>query len=212
MNKIIPFFNDLTEKEKEILKSEVFVHCYRKGQIISTADDKCTGLLFVVKGRMRLYITSDKGAQITVYRVEDKEVCVFSAACLIKNLSIEANIEFEQDTEVLLIPKNSYQKIENNPKVKAFTIDLLSERLSDVMWIFTEFVFSNTSQRLADNLLQRLAGSKNTIKVTHEELANDLGTAREVVTRILRHFQKDKIIRIERGKIEVINIEKLMKI
>ena len=210
----LPCWDKLSENEQQMILSSSFIQHMKKGTLTHHNSGQCSGIEVIKEGRVRVFITSPNGNEITLYRLLTGDTCILSAACMIKSLSLDINMEFEEETDVIIIPKTVFKKIsDENPSCAQFTLGLVSEKFSDVMWLFNQYVFSNMAQRLASSLLEHMSleGSE-TLNITHEILAKDLGTAREVVTRLLKQFQTDGIVKLSRGKIEITDLKKLRKI
>ena len=212
--KSLAFWDKLSDDEKKEILSSTLPQHNNKGSIIHHSNSECSGVEIVKSGLVRVFITSPNGGEITLYRLLPDDVCILSAACMIKNLNLEINMEFEEESDIFIIPKSIFKKIsDENPYVKEYTLNLVSEKFSEVMWLFNQYVFSNMAKRLADSLLNHASlADSNQLSVTHEILAKDLGTAREVVTRLLKQFQTDGIVRLSRGKIEILSTKKLMEV
>ena len=124
------------------------------------------------------------------------------------------DMEMETDCELYTIPKCVYRKLyDESGIVKDYTMEMISEKFSDIMWLFNQFVFSNVASRIASALLDhKVMERSDSLAITHEALARDAGTAREVVTRILKQFQADGLVKLTRGKVEILNEAGLRKI
>ena len=168
----------------------------------------------VKEGQVRVYITSPSGGEITLYRLVEGDVSILSASCMIKGMDISLDMMMESDTVLYTIPKEIYKKLnDTNTAVKDYTMEMVSERFSDVMWLFNQYVFSNAASRLAGAILEHMAlAGEEKFSVTHDVLARDMGTAREVVTRLLKQFQTEGYVRLSRGYIEVLDAKALKKI
>jgi CRP/FNR family transcriptional regulator len=214
LEKTLDFWDDLLKEEKEELIKKLLIIKYKKGETIYHSKDKCTGVYIFYKGRARVFMSSNNGGEITLFRLYNGDISILSASCMFNNLDFETNMEFEEDTEIYVIPKGTMKKIsDQNSKVKEFILEAVSEKFSNVMWIFNQYVFSNMARRLATSLYEyRNIFNSDTLKITHNSIAKDLGTAREVVTRLLKQFQIDGIITMSRGEIKILNLEKLMKL
>ena len=210
----ISFWNKLTESEQKDLASYSYVMKYPKGKSIYRSNSECLGLVLVEEGQLRAYITSNDGKEITLYRLLSLDMCILSASCMIKNLNFDINIEVEKDCKVYIIPSSFFNNLnEKNLLVKNFTLELVSARFSEVMWVFDQYVFGSAAKRLANFLINQsnLEGT-NTLNFTHEFIANDLGTAREVITRLLKHFSTDGLVTLNRGNITIENRDELEKL
>ena len=208
-----PFWDSLSEEEKkEMLGSVTKTDCPKK-TALHFGGGECAGVQIVGKGRVRVFITSPGGGDITLFRLLDGDVSILSAACMLNGMDVELDMEMETDCVIYTIPKKVYRKLyDENSAVKDYTMEMISEKFSDIMWLFNQFVFSNVASRIAGALLEHrgITGSDE-LKVTHETLAKDAGTAREVVTRILKQFQTDGLVRLTRGKVEILDARRLAK-
>ncbi len=214
LKETLPFWPDLKKEEQELLVEKVSENFLAKGTRLHYGGKQCAGVQIIKQGQARVYITSPSGGEITLFRLVDGDVSILSAACMMRGLDIELDMEIESDSLICTIPKQVYKKIsEDNVKVKDYTMELLSEKFSDIMWLFNQYVFSNVASRLADTLLEhRSLNESDVLKITHDALARDLGTAREVVTRLLKQFQRDEIVKVSRGTIEILDAKKLGKV
>ena len=201
----LPFWNSLSSAERKTLLAGTVRFSHPKGSVVHDDRNKCTGLLLVEQGQLRVFIISETGKEITLYRLFDRDVCVLSASCLIRDITFNVHVQAETDTVMLRITTDSYQKVgETNPLVQNFTNQLVSSRFSDVMWVVEQVVFMSFDRRLAIHLLEQAAIAGNdTFAVTHDAIARDLGTAREVVTRMLSRFQEEGLVTVSRGEISL---------
>lgn len=214
LEEVLPFWEDLTKSEQDALALRVTESSYKKGSILHYGGRECAGVQIIKEGQARVYVTSPGGGEITLFRLVDGDVSILSAACMMKGLDIELDMELEEDSVICTIPKGLYKDIsEQNAKVKDYTLEMISEKFSDIMWLFNQYVFSNVASRLADAILEhRALAATDTLAITHDVLARDLGTAREVVTRLLKQFQTDGLVKLNRGHIEVLDAAKLGKV
>lgn len=199
----LPFWKKVSDDERKVLVDGTIRFTHGKGAIVHDDRNICTGLLMVVSGQLRVYIISETGKEITLYRLFERDVCVLSASCLIRNITFDVHVQAEKETTILRIATDSYQQVgKTNPFVQDFTNQLVSSRFSDVMWVVEQVVFMSFDRRLAMHLLEQAAiAGQDSFAVTHEAIARDLGTAREVVTRMLSRFQDDHLVNLSRGGI-----------
>ncbi|HHU80125.1 MAG: Crp/Fnr family transcriptional regulator [Bacilli bacterium] len=211
LNEYLTIFPELSSRDqKQIIDGSSF-HKYKKGEQIYNVTRTCNGIMIVKSGQLRTYMLSDEGKEITLYRLLPGDVCVMTSSCLFNNLDIEIHILVEKPTEVIIIP---YQILDSmrkeNSMVDRFLLDIISQRFSEVMWVMEQVVFSPMLKRVAECLVNHWSlADSDVVRITHGEIANDLGTAREVVTRLLDYLQNDNVIKQERGKITILDPLKL---
>ncbi|MCI8455372.1 MAG: Crp/Fnr family transcriptional regulator [Lachnospiraceae bacterium] len=200
-----PIWPRLTPAEQKSLSGSVVCQTVKKGAILQNQNEECTGLLLVRSGQLRAYIVSDEGREITVYRLLDMDLCLFSASCMLRSVLFELTIEAEKDTEFWLIPAEVYKRLmEQSAPLANYTNEIMAARFSEVMWLMEQILWQSFDKRLAAFLLEEMSLEKTgALKTTHERIANHLGTAREVVTRMLRYFQSEGLVRLSRGMIEI---------
>ncbi len=212
--KAFPFWDSLTEEEQTEMILGTTKNVCKKKTKLHFGGGECTGVQIIEKGRTRIFITSPNGGDITLFRLVDGDVSILSAACMLNGMDVELDMEMETDCIVYTIPKKLYKNLyDENGSVKDYTMEMISEKFSDIMWLFNQFVFSNVASRLAGALLEhRALEGSDILPVTHEVLARDAGTAREVVTRLLKQFQDDGMVRLTRGKVEILDAGRLGKV
>ena len=199
-----------TEQQARILGSLVS-HRVKKGTVIHNGSMDCTGLLLIKSGQLRVYILSDEGREITLYRLFELDMCLFSASCMLRSIQFDVTIAAEKDTEFWVVPTEVYKGIlEESAPAANYTNELMASRFSDVMWLMEQIMWKSLDRRLAAFLLEEasIEGSDR-LKITHETIANHLGAHREVITRMLRYFQNEGMVRLSRGVIEITDADKL---
>ena len=209
-----PIWDKLTPAEQQTLSSAATLRKVPKGTVIHRGSLDCTGLLVIRKGQLRAYMLSDEGREITLYRLFDRDMCLFSASCMLSSIQFELTIETEKDSEFWVIPPKVFNDLMNQSVAVAnYTNQLLSARFSDVMWLIEQIMWKSFDKRLATFLLEESALEEtNSLKITHEKIANHLGTAREVVTRMLRYFQSEGMVSLTRGTVELTDPKKLSRL
>lgn len=192
MKKALPFWKHLKEDERELLSKNSSKVCFQKEESIHRNEEKCAGMIIVLSGQIRAFILSEDGRDITLYRLRNGEVCILSASCVLDAVAFDVFIEAVEETQALLIPLNVFHKLmEENVYVELFTYKLSTERFSDVMWTMQQILFMRADQRLAVFLWDELTRTtQKELCYTHEQIAKYIGSAREVVTRMLKYFQK----------------------
>ncbi len=208
---LYPFWKNLTDAEKRVVEQAVFKESYSKGMLMHRTEDSCKGLITVLSGQLRTYIVSEEGREVTLFRVNAEEVCVLSASCLMDTITFDVLIEATEETEVLVFP-SAYlnQLIQQNPQVELFLYKSATEKFSDVMWTMQQILFLKIDQRVArflwDEMVQK---SSMTLSITHDEIARYIGSAREVVTKVLKYMVKEQVLELKRGTIILLDKEKL---
>ena len=208
-----PIWDKLTKEQQDKISKAVVHRHIEKGTVLYNGLD-CTGLLLIKSGQLRAYILSDEGREITLYRLLDGDMCLFSASCIMSSLQFTINIISEKDSDIWVIPPDVYKNLmENSAAVANYTNELMASRFSEVMWLIEQIMWKSLDKRLAAFLTQE-SNLENTtsLKTTHEIIANHLGSAREVVTRMLRYFQNAGIVKLTRGTVEILDLEKLKKL
>jgi CRP/FNR family transcriptional regulator len=210
----LSFWKDLTVQQKAIMIEALVIKEFRAGESMHSGSDHCSGLFLIRSGQVRAYIISETGKEITLYRLFERDICIFTASCIMKNITFDIYVEVEKDTKAYLIPTSAFRKLSSESlAIQIFTNNLMASRFSDVMWIMEQALFTSFDKRLAAFLQEQMViESSNTLEITHEKIAAHLGTAREVVTRMLKYFQNDGVVTLSRGMIEVTNEEKLNKL
>lgn len=208
---MLPFWDELGDEEKLSMEGSFSEKQFLKGQILHQGGSDCSGLFIVKSGRLRAFIISQSGREITLYRLFERDICLFSASCIMKNISFDISIEAETDTEVLVIPADTYEALmKTSVAVADYTNQLMASRFSDVMWIMEQALFTSLDSRLSSFLLdERAIDGSDSLKITHEEIAMHLGSAREAVTRMLKYFQEENLVQLSRGKITLVDIKGL---
>jgi len=206
-----PIWNKLTPTQQQILERNAVLRKVDKGTVIHNGTVECTGLLLVRSGQLRAYILSDEGREISLYRLFDRDMCLFSASCIMRSIQFEITIEAEKDTELWVIPSEIYKSImEESAPVANYTNELMATRFSDVMWLIEQILWKSLDKRVAAFLLEEAAiEGSDELKITHEIIANHLGSHREVITRMLRYFQSEGMVRLSRGTIVLLDRKKL---
>lgn len=205
------FWPHLSQEQKEYAMSHASILCYRKGTNIHSGESNCVGLILVKTGELRVYMLSEEGREITLYRLREGDVCVLSASCVLSTITFDVHVDAEADSEILLISASAFQELtRQNVYVEKFSYQLATERFSDVMWAMQQILFMSFDKRLAIFLLDELIKTEDdTIRLTHEQIAKYVGTAREVVTRMLKYFSSEGIVALSRGGIKVLDKKKL---
>ncbi len=206
-----PIYDKLTSNEQEILTRAAYLRTAPAGTILHNGNQMCLGLLVIRSGQLRAFITSDEGREITLYRLFEHDCCLLTASCIMNNIQFDLTITAEKESEFWIIPPNLYKDLmDRSAAVANYTNQLMAARFTEVMWLVEQIMWKSFDKRLAAFLLEESnLESSSELKITHEKIANHMGTAREVVTRMLRYFQNESMVKLTRGAIEILDEEKL---
>ncbi len=206
-----PIWDKLTPSQQETIRNASSSRKVAKGTVIHNGTMHCLGLLLIRSGQLRVYILSEDGREVTLYRLFERDICLFSASCMMKNVQFDVTIEAEKDTDLWVIPASLFKSLsEESVAVANYANQLMASRFSEVMWLVEQIMWKSFDKRLAGFLLEESAlDETTTLKITHEKIANHLGTAREVVTRMLRYFQNEGLVRLTRGTVTLTDVEGL---
>ena len=209
--KNFPFWHKISDNDKEtFLRSSQYVR-FKKGTNIHDGNE-CTGVILIKSGSLRLYILSEEGKEITLYRLFPGDMCILSASCVLSTITFDVFIDSEENSECVVIGGCAYEDLSVRvPEVKIFTLETALSRFSDVMWVMQQIMFMSMDKRLAIFLLDEIAKTgSDTVKLTHEQIARYMGSAREVVSRMLKYFASEGMIVSARSEgIRVIDKKKL---
>lgn len=211
LSEYFPIWSKLTPVQQSRLQQAAFSRKVPAGMVIHNGGADCMGLVLVRSGRLRSYILSEEGREITIYRLFERDMCLFSASCMIKNMQFDVTVEAERDSEIWIIPTYMYKElIDESLPMANYVNDLMASHFSEVMWLMEQIMWKSFDKRLAAFLLEEsMLEETDKLTITHEKIANHLGTAREVVTRMLRYFQSEGLVNLSRGTVEITDREGL---
>lgn len=207
-------WNKLTPQQQSKINSCISERHVPKGTLIHRGSADCLGFLAIKSGQLRGYILSDEGRELTIYRLFDMDICVLAASCIMNSIQFEIFIETEKDTDFWLIPPDVFKEIMDESAPAAnYTMEIMSARLSEAMWRIEQIMWKSMDKRIAAFLLEESAIEGSLLlKITHESIANHLGTHREVVTRMLRYFQSEGLVNLSRGTVEIADEKRLRRL
>ena len=210
----LAFWEQLSPAQRELLTASTKRAHFSKGQALHCGENDCIGVLLVKSGSIRAYITSDAGREVTLYRLESGDICILSASCVMQSIDFDVSVDAETDCEVLQISSMGFSRLASeNIYVELFSYKMTAERFSDVMWAMQQLLFTSFDKRLASFLLDECAKSGgDTLHITHEQIARYLGSAREVVSRMLNYFSKEGYVSLSRGTITLLDRKGLRKV
>ena len=215
LNSYLPFWSSLDPSQRTLLEQAAQERHFRRGETLHGGTENCAGLMLVLRGQLRVYTISDEGKELTLYRLLPRDMCLFSASCIMQSIQFDIMVMAEQDTDVLQIPADTYKYLmETSAAVANYTNELMATRFSDVMWLLDQLLNKKLDTRLAAFLLEEclLEGETDTLSLTHEQIANHLGSVREVVTRMLKYFQNEGLVQLRRGSIRILDPVRLREL
>ena len=214
LSDFFPFWEKLTDAQREKLAEVAHPLKVKAGTVVHNGNMDCLGLLLIQGGQLRVYTLSEEGREVTLYRLFELDICLFSASCDMPSVQFEVVIEAEKDTDMIVIPSCLFKNLmEDSAPVANYANQLISSRFSEVMWLMEQVMWKSFDKRLAKFLLEESALEGTTVlKITHEKIANHIGSAREVVTRMLRYFQGEGMVSLSRGTVELTDLKALQNL
>jgi CRP/FNR family transcriptional regulator len=208
-----PFWSKLADGDKQLLCENTAEKHFDRSQPVHD-NMGCTGLFIVRSGRLRLYMLSEDGKEITLYRLFAGDVCVLSASCVLNSITFDVFIDAEEESDCVIVGGCAFAELsERNPEVKIFALEAALVRFSDVMWVMQQILFMSLDKRLAIFLLDEISKrGGDTVRLTHEQIARYIGSAREVVTRMVKYFVSEGLVESSRGGIRVLDKSRLRRI
>jgi len=209
-----PIWDKLTPVQQRKIEDATYYRDVPKGMILHSGETNCLGIVLIQSGQLRAYTISSEGREVTLYRLFELDTCIFTASCAMPNIMFDMVIEAEKDCNVMVIPPEVYNAVlmESAPLAN-YHNQVISSRFSDVMWMMEQIMWKSFDKRLAAFLLEECAlEDTSVLKITHEKIANHMGTAREVVTRMLKYFQNEGMVRLTRGAVELVDIKRLREL
>lgn len=209
-----PFWKQLTKEQQNRLEYSIRERQAPRGTVLHNGSEDCVGLFIVQQGHLRVYTVSDEGKEITLYRLFERDICLFSASCIMNSIEFDLVVSAETDAVLYQIPPKVYQQLmKESAPVANFTNELMASRFSNVMWLFDQILYKRLDSRLAAFFVEEMdLQQTKELKMTHEIIAQHLGTAREVISRMLKYFQNEKIVRLGRNSILILDEEKLLDV
>lgn len=209
-----PFWDDLTPDEQDMLCRYTRPVHYAKGARVHSPLESCVGILLLRSGQLRAYLLSEDGRDVTLYRLFGGEVCILSASCVMDSVNIDLYIDAEEDTEAYCISAGVFRKLmQQNVHVRCYAYQMTAERFSDSMWTMQQVLFMSADRRLAIFLSDELAKTGgDEVRMTHDQIAKYMGSAREVVSRMLKYFAQEGWVRLYRGGVQVLDKKKMQQL
>ena len=210
---IFPFWNKISEEERRIICDNSVALSYPEGTTIHDGTE-CSGMFFVRSGCLRVYIMSDEGKSVTLYRLHEGDMCMLAASCVLQSVTFDVFIDAEENSECYIVGGSAFERVsENNPDIKIFALETAVSRFSDVMWVMQQILFMSMDKRLAIFLWDEAARTgSDTITLTHEQIAKYIVSAREVVSRVLKYFSGEGIVEVSRKGVKILDKKRLKEL
>lgn len=203
-----PLNRYLSAEDANLVRKNIRFQDVRSGTVLFDSTS-CKGVLVVISGVVRVYIVSESGREITLYRLFENDVCTLSISCIMGTMPMQAMIKADTDCRIASLSNDIFSTLhEKSPEIQKLMLATMNARLNDVMWVVEQVAFRGMDRRIGEFLLSR---PSTIIYSTHEEIAAELGTAREVVSRMLKYFEKNGYIELSRGKMKLIDVPGLQK-
>ena len=210
---IFPFWEMISDADREYICQNSYHISYPKGKNIHDGSE-CSGVIFVRSGSLRLYMMSDEGREITLYRLHRGDLCMLSASCVLDAVAFDVFVDAEQDSQCCVVSGPAFAAVSRrNPDIRIFALEAAVSRFSDVMWVMQQILFMSMDKRLAIFLSDEAARiGSSTIALTHGQIAKYMGSAREVVSRMLKYFANEGIVEVSRGGVTILDKKRLREL
>ena len=210
---IFPFWEKISAEDRNYICQNSYVVNYPRGQNMYDGS-KCSGVILVRSGSLRLYMMSDTGKDITLYRLHQDDLCMLSASCLLDSVTFDVFVDAEEDSECYVISGPAFATVsQRNPDIRIFALEAVISRFADVMWVMQQILFMSIDKRLAIFLLDEVARTgSDTILMTHGQIARYMGSAREVISRMLKYFAGEGLVEVSRGGVTILNKNRLREL
>lgn len=210
---VFPFWDRIAEDDRAYLCRNSHAVMYSQGKNIHDGND-CSGVILVRTGSLRLYMMSEQGKDITLYRLHSGDLCMLSASCVLEAITFDVFVDAEEDSQCIVIAGPAFAAVsERNPAVKIFALETAVSRFSDVMWVMQQILFMGVDRRLAIFLLDEAARTgSDTILLTHGQMARYMGSAREVVSRMLKYFAAEGMVEVSRRGVRILDRGRLREL
>lgn len=200
-----PFLRNTPQLCAELLQSAL-LRAFTAGTPLYAEGEMCGQIAFVLAGEIRVYKTNDNGREITLYELAAGDTCILTASCLLAHLRYPANAVTLDRTEALIVQAADFRRLmDAYPDLRNFVATMLGHRLAAMMTLIEEIVFNRMDRRLFEYLIER--SENNVVTRTHLRIANDLGTSREVVSRLLKDFQSRGVIQSGRNQVTILEYQ-----
>ena len=210
---MLPFWDHISEEERSYLCENSAAVTFLGGTTVHDSTG-CSGVFFVRRGCLRVYMMSEEGKDITLYRLHEGSMCMLSASCVLQAVTFDVFVDAEEDSECYIISGPAFAAVaDSNPEIKIFSLETAVSRFSDVMWVMQQILFMSMDRRLAIFLVDESARlGSDVISLTHEQIAKYMGSAREVVSRMLKYFAAEGLVEVSRGGVKIVDKKRLRQL
>lgn len=210
---IFPFWDEISDEDKNYICHNSSSVIFKAGTNIHDSSG-CSGVIHIKTGSLRVYIMSDDGKDITLYRLHAGDLCLLSASCVLKTITFDVFVDAEEDSECFVISGPVFADVsEKYASIKIFALETAVSRFSDVMWVMEQIHFMSMDKRLAIFLYEEITRiDTDTVRLTHALIAKYMGSAREVVTRMLKYFANEGIVELSRKGVKILDKERLKEL
>lgn len=210
---MLPFWGVIPDEDKEYICQNSHAVTFPEGKNIHDGNE-CSGVILVRSGCLRLFMMSEEGRDITLYRLHKGDICMLSASCVLDAITFDVFVDAQEDSECYVIGGPAFAAVsERNPQIKIFALETAVGRFSDVMWVMQQILFMSMDRRLAIFLLDESArNGTDVIALTHGQIARYMGSAREVVSRMLKYFVNEGIVEVSRKGVKILDKKHLRKL
>lgn len=204
---VLPFWDALGEDDRTLIVGSSREMSFAAGEQIRGAAAECLGGFVVLEGSVRIYLMSDEGREVTIVRLRPDEPCLMGASCVLRSIAFDVFMQAERDTRCILISPQALDAVfKRNLRAENWALNALVDRFSDIMWTLQQTLFSSMDKRLAVFIYEEcLRTGTDVVEMTQEQIARHLGSAREVVSRMLSYFSDEGIVSVGRGRLEVVD-------
>ncbi|MCF0120223.1 MAG: Crp/Fnr family transcriptional regulator [Oscillospiraceae bacterium] len=207
----LPYWALLTDNEKLIIEKNSALRRCSAGELIHSGADDCLGMVMVLSGEIRTFLLSEEGKEVTLFMLREGDACILSSSCILSQITFETQICAAKASELLVVNLEVFQRIlSQNTELRLSVYELALERFSQVMWAMQQILFFGFDRRLASFLIEEYERTgDSTVRMTHEQIASRVSSAREVVARMLKQFSSDGLISADRGAVTLTDIDGL---
>ena len=206
---LFPVWDKLSSEQQDAMCAATSLQSFEAGSHIHGLGRDCMGVIFVVTGKLRVFLLGEDGREITLFHLSNGEACIMSASCALSIMPFDIFIDADTDVDLLITLPNTYDAlVKDNLACEAYSYKQIVQRLSQVMKVMEAYLFVPLDRRVATYLVKQSDASGH-IHKTHETIAKDLGSAREVVSRMLKSFEHEELVQLSRGSIQITEAERL---